>query len=83
MNRKSDFQKQIIPDDLDLIREQLYSKAYNDIADITGYSYDYVHMVMNGRRRNSAIVEAARELVAQHKKMLEQLKENLDEKVKA
>jgi hypothetical protein len=76
MNTKSELKKQIIPDDLDLIREQLYSAAYSDLAKITGYSKIYVQHVLTGRRNNQVIVLAARQLIKDHRNVLEQLQED-------
>lgn len=62
------------PEDLDLIRNQLYHGAYRDLAEITGYSYPYIiDVIQLGRRRNDAIVQAARDLIKAHRDMMAQL----------
>lgn len=73
MEIKPKYQAQASPDDLDLIREQLYIGAYGDIANSTGYSEVFVKQVFQGIRRNNSIIEAARELIKSHQQTLEQI----------
>jgi hypothetical protein len=64
-----------LPEDLDLLREQLYRGAYRDLAEITGYSFGYVVDVMDGRRRNAAIVQAARDLIKAHRNLIHSVRQ--------
>jgi hypothetical protein len=79
MEIKLGFQKENNLHDLDLIREQLYSGAYLDIANITGYSESLVKKVICGVRKNPIVIEATKELIQEHREVLVKLETKYQE----
>lgn len=68
--------------ELEAIREQLYQSSHIDIAEGTGYSQRYVFEVLNGRRRNQLIVDAAKKLIELHRENIRYMTINFHRSLK-
>ncbi len=54
--------------DIQKLKEKLPPKAYRNIAERTGYSYETVRSVFRGIRNNEKIIDAAIELAIEYNK---------------
>lgn len=57
------------------IKMKLPLGAIKDIATITGYTRDYVQMVLRGDRKNERIIALAIKAIEEREKMIARLKE--------